>query len=65
MLLKRNSFGECFTRTPNRVSLRFVGYLEQNDNVYFFATNIATQDEDDFPARIEVTRRSLKALGLF
>ncbi|MBD2000038.1 class D beta-lactamase [Leptolyngbya sp. FACHB-541] len=43
----------------------FVGYLEQNDNVYFFATNIATQDEDDFPARIEVTRRSLQALGLF
>lgn len=43
----------------------FVGYLEQNDNVYFFATHIEMQDEDDFPARIEITRRSLAALGLF
>jgi beta-lactamase class D len=43
----------------------FVGYLEQNDNVYFFATNIDIQDDDDLPARIEVTRRSLSTLGLF
>ncbi|NJN57995.1 MAG: class D beta-lactamase [Leptolyngbyaceae cyanobacterium SL_5_9] len=43
----------------------FVGYLEQNDNVYFFATNIDIQDDDDPSVRIEVTRRSLRALGLF
>ncbi|NJL39899.1 MAG: class D beta-lactamase [Leptolyngbyaceae cyanobacterium RM2_2_4] len=43
----------------------FVGYLEQNDNVYFFATNIDIQDDDDPSVRIEVTRRSLSALGLF
>ena len=42
----------------------FVGYLEQNDNVYFFATNIDLLDENDPAARIEITRRSLKALGL-
>ncbi|MBD2449346.1 class D beta-lactamase [Nostoc sp. FACHB-152] len=67
-----------FERTPNYIlrgktgwatSVKpnigwFVGYLEQNNNVYFFATNINIQDNDDVTARIEVTRRSLKALGL-
>ncbi|HLP87323.1 MAG TPA: class D beta-lactamase [Nostocaceae cyanobacterium] len=42
----------------------FVGYLEQNNNVYFFATNIDIRNNNDAPARIEVTRRSLQALGL-
>lgn len=42
----------------------FVGYLEQRNNVYFFATNIDIRNDNDAPARIEVTRRSLKALGL-
>lgn len=42
----------------------YVGYLEQNDNVYFFATNLETRSEEDLPARIEVTRRSLKTLNL-
>ncbi|HIK05773.1 MAG TPA: class D beta-lactamase [Trichormus sp. M33_DOE_039] len=42
----------------------FVGYLEQNNNVYFFATNIDIRNNDDLAARIEVTRRSLKTLGL-
>lgn len=42
----------------------FVGYLEQNQNVYFFATNINIRKNDDLANRIEVTRRSLKALGL-
>ncbi|MFN6569469.1 class D beta-lactamase [Dendronalium sp. ChiSLP03b] len=42
----------------------FVGYLEQNNNVYFFATNIDMRDADDAATRIEITRRSLKALKL-
>ncbi|MBU7585209.1 MAG: class D beta-lactamase [Nostoc sp. TH1S01] len=42
----------------------FVGYLEQNNNVYFFATNIDMKDATDVPKRIEITRRSFKALGL-
>lgn len=42
----------------------FVGYLEQNKNVYFFATNIDIRNDNDTAARIEITRRSLKALGL-
>ncbi|MBD2663978.1 class D beta-lactamase [Richelia sinica] len=43
----------------------FVGYLEQKNNVYFFATNIDVRKNEDLAARIEVTRRSLQALGLF
>ncbi|WP_442937537.1 class D beta-lactamase [Nostoc sp.] len=42
----------------------FVGYLEQNKNVYFFATTLDIQKSEDAPARIEITRRSLKDLGL-
>jgi beta-lactamase class D len=42
----------------------FVGYLEQNDNTYFFATNITMPSNNDASKRLEVTRRSFKALGL-
>ncbi|BAY09134.1 class D beta-lactamase [Calothrix sp. NIES-2098] len=42
----------------------FVGYLEQNNNVYFFATTINFRKPEDAPARIEITRLSLKDLGL-
>ena len=42
----------------------FVGYLEQNNNTYFFATNMVTPTENELLKRIEVTRRCLKALGL-
>lgn len=42
----------------------FVGYLEQNNNNYFFATNIEMPNPADASKRIEVTRRSFQALGL-
>lgn len=42
----------------------FVGYLEQNKNVYFFATNMDMRNDNDGVNRIEITRRSLQALGL-
>lgn len=42
----------------------FVGYLEQSNNVYFFATTIDMNKIEDAPARIEITRHSLKDLGL-
>lgn len=42
----------------------FVGYLEQNKNLYFFATTIDMRKPEDAPSRIEITRRSLKDLGL-
>jgi beta-lactamase class D len=42
----------------------FVGYLEENNNVYFFATNINLQKPEDAPGRIEITRLSLQDLGL-
>ena len=42
----------------------YVGYVEQNDNVYFFATNIDIRDDDDHKARELLTRLSLETLGL-
>lgn len=42
----------------------YVGYLEQGKNIYFFATNIDIRNKNDIAARIEVTRRCLKDLGL-
>ncbi|MBE9138252.1 class D beta-lactamase [Nodosilinea sp. LEGE 07088] len=42
----------------------YVGYVEQADNVYFFATNIDILDEDDPAARLEVTHRCLETLQL-
>lgn len=42
----------------------YVGYLEQNNNVYFFATNLDIVTENDLAARLEVTRLCLQDLGL-
>lgn len=42
----------------------YIGYLEQNNNVYFFATNIDTVSEQDLSARIEITKLCLQDLGL-
>lgn len=42
----------------------FVGYLQQNNHTYCFATNITLPRAEDAPKRLEVTRRSLKLLGL-
>ncbi len=42
----------------------YVGYIEQNKNVYFFATNIDIRSKNDPAARIELTRRCLKDLAL-
>jgi beta-lactamase class D len=41
-----------------------VGYLEQKNNVYFFATNIDMPTVKDAAKRLELTRRSFQALGL-
>lgn len=42
----------------------FVGYLEQGKNTYFVATNIDIKAPKDAKARLEITRRCLKDLGL-
>jgi beta-lactamase class D len=42
----------------------YVGYLEQNDNVYIFATNIDVVSDNDVAARLEVTKLCLQDLGL-
>ncbi len=43
----------------------FVGYLEQNNKVYFFATNIDMPNPNIAANRIKITRRCLQMLGLF
>lgn len=58
----RGKTGSIFSVEPNIGW--FVGYLEQNNNVYFFATNITMPNLEDAAKRLEVTRRSLKQLGL-
>ncbi|BAW97168.1 beta-lactamase, putative [[Synechococcus] sp. NIES-970] len=42
----------------------YVGYVEKDENVYFFATNINIDTERDAAVRIELTRRCLQDLGI-
>ncbi|MCT7990116.1 class D beta-lactamase [Laspinema olomoucense] len=42
----------------------FVGYVETKNNAYFFATNIDVNKAEDGPARIELTRRCLRDIGV-
>jgi beta-lactamase class D len=44
----------------------FVGYIEKDENIYFFATNIASdQPEDSFAqARKAISLNILKELGI-
>jgi beta-lactamase class D len=44
----------------------FVGYIEKGDDVYFFATNIESDKQDDNFAslRIPITKKILKELGI-
>lgn len=44
----------------------FIGYLERDDNVYFFATNLESKNpEKGFVSRIEITKRILSDLKLY
>lgn len=42
----------------------YVGYLEQNNNTYFFATNINISDQVNLSKREQLTRLCLQTLGL-
>ena len=42
----------------------YVGYLEKNENVYFFATNIDIRNDNDPGNRMELTRRCFEDLEL-
>ncbi|MCT7955236.1 class D beta-lactamase [Laspinema palackyanum] len=42
----------------------FVGYVETENNAYFFATNIDVNKQEDGAARIELTRRCLQDMGV-
>lgn len=41
-----------------------VGYLERDDEVYFFATNIEIEENEDAAARLPITMAILRDLGL-
>lgn len=43
----------------------YVGYVERGEQVYFFATNIDINTEQDAAARLTLTRRCLQDLGIF
>jgi beta-lactamase class D len=42
----------------------YVGYLEENRNVYFFANNIDIKEEKDLTARISIVKEIFKSMGL-
>lgn len=42
----------------------FVGYVEQHDNVYLFATNIDIANPEDAEKRVVITKHILNAMGL-
>lgn len=61
----RAKTGWAVAEGPRQAGLGwYVGYVEQNENVYFFATNLDIRDENDLAARLEVTRLSLETLQL-
>jgi len=54
------------TPEPNNVGW-FVGYVEQGDNVYYFATNLGSQSpvpETFIPARRQITEAILAEMGI-
>lgn len=58
----RGKTGWITSVTPNTGWI--VGYLEQKNNVYFYATNIDMATIKDSGKRLELTRRSFQTLGL-
>ena len=53
-------------RDGDKVIGWYVGFIERNGNVYYFANNIETDDANRsfLPARIEIAVKNLKELGL-
>ena len=43
----------------------YVGYVETNKDVWFFATNLEVRDEKDLPLRLKLTREALQAKVVF
>lgn len=58
----RGKTGWVFSTNPDLGWI--VGYLEQKQNTYFFATNIIMPTANDFAKRLDITRWSFRALGL-
>lgn len=51
------------TRIRNQIAW-YVGYVEANDSVWFFATNIDVKDAKDVNYRREITLQALSKLGI-
>jgi beta-lactamase class D len=43
----------------------YVGYVETNNDVWIFATNLEVRDQKDLPLRLKLTREALQAKGVF
>ncbi|UKK97085.1 BlaR1 family beta-lactam sensor/signal transducer [Brevibacillus brevis] len=59
--------GKTGTGTVNQKDVNgwFVGYVENEEGTYFFATNIQSEDDANGPAAAEITLSILKAKGLY
>ena len=71
MLMESNTNYKLFAKTgAGRNGVKrlgwYVGFIEQNGNVYYFANNIEAENtnENFLPARIEIAKKILKELGL-
>ncbi len=42
----------------------WIGYVERDDNVYFFATELDITKNEDAPKRLEITKKVLKSLKI-
>jgi len=42
----------------------YVGYVETSNDVWFFATNMDINDEEDLPLRLNITRKALQIKGI-
>jgi beta-lactamase class D len=71
MLTENNANYKLFAKTgagrdgEKRVGW-YVGFIEQNGNVYYFASNIEAENtnENFMPARVEIAKKILNELGL-
>jgi beta-lactamase class D len=71
MLMENNANYKLFAKTgAGRNGAKrlgwFVGFIEQNGNVYYFANNIEAENtnENFMPARVEIAKKILNELGL-
>jgi bla regulator protein BlaR1 len=71
LLLSENEMGALYGKTGtgnlehNNVNGWFVGFVEKDDNTYFFAANIQAKEQADGPAARRIALEILKAKELY